>query len=137
MKRTLIILLCAIVSACAAAGVQVTEQQLSFLVPGKTTIAETVSILGQPNMNTRNPDGSRTISYVYSEAQTRPETFVPIVGAFIGGMDIRSNVVMIQFDQEGHLITHTSSVHAIGSGTNFSSGATSDRVPNQPKQSPK
>jgi len=134
MRRMSVLAIVAIVSACAATGVQITEEQLSFLKPGKTTIEEAVANLGQPNMNMRKPDGTRMISYVYSEAQARPETFVPIVGAFIGGVDARSNVVMLQFDRDGRLMTHTASSSMFGTGTNFSSGVTPNRVEGQPKQ---
>lgn len=134
MRRMSVLAIVAIVSACAATGVQITEEQLSFLKPGKTTIEEAVANLGQPNMNMRNPDGTRMISYVYSEAQARPETFVPIVGAFIGGVDARSNVVMLQFDRDGRLMAHTASSSMFGTGTNFSSGVTPNRVEGQPKQ---
>lgn len=134
MKHLLVGLLVVLLSGCAATGVQITEEQLSFLKPGTTTIDEAVANLGQPNMNMRNPDGTRMISYVYSEAQARPETFVPIVGAFIGGVDARSNVVMLQFDRDGKLMTHTASSSMFGTGTNFSSGVTPNRVEGQPKQ---
>ena len=134
MVRFKVIAFAALLSACAAAGVQVTEDQLSFLKPGHTTVSEVVATLGPPTMQMRNPDGTRTISYVYSEAQTRPETFVPFVGAFVGGVDMRSNLVMLQFDGDGLLLTHTASTSALGSGMNLSSGVTPKRVEGQPKQ---
>lgn len=134
MIRMAVLLLAVMVAACAATGVQITEEQLSFLEPGKTTINDAVAKLGSPNLMMRNPDGTRTISYVYSEAQARPETFIPIVGAFVGGADVRSNVVMLQFDGAGRFISHTAAVSAFGTGTNLSSGAAPGRVEGQPKQ---
>lgn len=134
MKHIRWSLLLILLTGCAASGTQVTENQLSFLEPGKTSIQDAVATLGQPNMNMRNPDGTRTIAYIYSEAAARPETFIPIVGAFVGGMDIRSNMVMLQFDRSGKLMSHSASSSAIGTGTNLSSGTTSNRIDGQPKQ---
>lgn len=135
MKHLLMIVFAMLLSGCAASGIEIKEEQLNFLKIGKSTVQEAIDRLGQPNMIMRNPDGTRMISYIYSEAQTRPETFVPIVGAFIGGMDVRSNMVMLQFDNAGLFLTHSASSFTTGTGTNLSSGVTPNRIEGQPKQS--
>jgi outer membrane protein assembly factor BamE (lipoprotein component of BamABCDE complex) len=123
--------------ACAASGVQVKEEQLKEFQAGKTTMSEVVAKLGQPTTNMMGPDGSRTLVYSYAQVQTPPETFIPIVGAFAGGADVKSNAVVLAFTPDGILKTTTSSSTRVGSGTGLASGTGApERVPDQPKQAP-
>ncbi len=124
-------------SACAASGVQVTEQQISAFQKGKTTYPEVVSKLGAPNSNTISSDGTRIIAYVYSEAQTRPESFIPYIGALVGGMDVRTSVVTLAFDKNGVLKEYAASASQTGAGYNLSAGQPQGRVEQQPRQAPR
>ena len=122
-------------SACVAGGTQVKESQLSQFHKGKTTIREVVDALGDPNTNSLLPDGSRMLCYAYVQAAARPETFIPIVGAFVGGADSRSNTTCFQFAENGILKGYTSTSSKFGSGSNLASGVHGDtRTPNEPKQ---
>jgi outer membrane protein assembly factor BamE (lipoprotein component of BamABCDE complex) len=122
---------------CAASGVQVKEEQLSAFEKGKTTIQDVVAVLGVPTGNTLMPDGSRMISYSYSQAQARPATFIPIIGPLVGGVDARSNMVMLTFDQRGVLKSTMSSSHQHGTGTGFAAGPVpQSQVEQQPRQAP-
>lgn len=126
-----------VLSGCAASGVQVKEEQLAAFEKGKTTMQEVVAALGAPTGNTLMPDGSRMISYTYAQAQARPATFIPIVGAFVGGVDARSNSVMLTFDQQGILKTTMSSSHQQGTGTGFAAGTgLQSPVEQQPRRAP-
>lgn len=122
-------------AGCVAMGVQVTESQLKSFERGKSTVGQVVSSLGQPTSSTLSADGTRMLMYMYTEAQARPESFIPYVGAFIGGSDSRSNMVMMRFDASGVLIDYTASTSQIGTGTGFSSGTEFNRVP--VRQAPK
>lgn len=123
-------------TACAASGVQIKPEQLSKFERGKTTYQDVVASLGKPNFTTMTADGTRTATYVYAESSIRPATFIPIVGAFAGGADMRSNSVMIMFDRDGVLQNYTASEGAMGTATGLSSGAIPTRVENQPRQAP-
>ena len=126
-----------LLGGCAATGVQVKEEQLAAFEKGKTTLQEVVAALGQPTGNTLMPDGSRMISYTYAQAQARPATFIPIVGAFAGGVDARSNTAMLTFDQRGILKSTMSSSHQQGTGTGFAAGTgVQPQVEQQPRQAP-
>lgn len=80
----------------------------------------------------RNADGTTMLMYVYSEVSTRPSTFIPIVGAFVGGMDTKSNSVTLRFDKDGKLLYYSSSEIALGTA----SGIAVDAAPvtNQPRK---
>ncbi len=128
--------ICLLGAACAASGVQVKEEQLAQFEVGKATAADVVTALGQPNRNILMPDGSRMLIYSYAEVQTRPETFIPIAGAFVGGADIRTNSVMLRFAPSGILLTKSASSGSTGTGMGMTSGVTTpNRVESQPRQS--
>jgi len=135
MKRIALLMVAALTAGCVATGTQVREDQLAKLEKGKTRIQEIVSSFGQPSTNTLHSDGSRTVVYMYVEAQARPETFIPFIGGLVGGADSRSNMVTLKFDRDGILLDYSSSTTAMGTGYGASSGTKFDRVEEQPKQS--
>ena len=132
--RMILAVLAAVDDGLRAMGTQIKEQQLTKLEKGRTTMHEVVASFGQPTTNTLNSNGSRTLAYTYIESQTRPETFIPFIGGFIGGADSRSNMVTLQFNTAGVLLDYSSSTSTMGTGIGISSGTTFDRVEEQPKQ---
>lgn len=135
MRRFFLLVTLMILTGCVAMGTQVKEQQLSTLEKGKTTMQDVVSSFGPPSTNTLNSNGTRTLVYIYTEAQARPETFIPFIGGLVGGADSRSNIVTLQFNNGGVLVDYSSSTSSIGTGMGITSGTTFDRVKDQPKQS--
>jgi hypothetical protein len=137
MKTTANILLlvaAVVLSGCVSGGVKVEERQLASFQRGQTTYGQVVGQLGAPNASTLMPDGRRMIVYSYVQAQARPESFIPIVGAFVGGADSRSNMVSLIFTREGILESYSSTQAQYGMGTGFESGnGVNGRVPDQPR----
>ena len=132
IKLTKIILPClalSLMSACAASGVHVSEAQMSNFKKGKTTYEGVVSELGNPTSTTLDSSGNTNIIYIYSEYQTRPETFIPYVGAFVGGADTRTNIASFKFNKKGVLKDYSFSETALGTASNLSAGVQPDRVP--------
>ena len=125
-----------LLAGCAATGVQVKEEQLAEFEKGKTTIQDVIAKLGQPTRNTLLPDGSRTLTYTYVQAQARPENFIPIIGPLVGGHDVRSNIVMLRFSPNGVLRSMIASSSQRGTGRGAAAGAPMERVEDQPKQAP-
>jgi hypothetical protein len=120
-------------SGCVAGGVKVEERQLSSFEKGKTTYAQVVGQLGAPNATTLMPDGRRVIVYSYVQAQARPESFIPLVGAFVGGADSRSNMVSLVFTRDGVLEAYSSTEAQYGVGTGFASGNGFEGRTDQPR----
>ena len=117
-----------LISGCASAGVQVKPEQLAALRPGVTTMNDAISRLGSPTGRAISSDGSVTLTYVYSHTQVRPETFIPYIGAFVGGADTQSNAVSLKFGPDGKLIEYSSSDSAIGAGVGFAAGGSRPRT---------
>lgn len=110
-------------SACASSGVKVTENQTAAFEKGKTTRQEVIAKLGKPTMQTSLGDGTKLVHYTYAEATVRPSTFIPLVGAFVGGTDSQSSHVSMRFDAQDKLIDITTSESQMGTGTGFAAGA--------------
>ncbi len=117
MKKLSAVLVALLLSACASSGVRVTDDQMSQFKEGQTTKQEVIAALGQPTTTMRNSDGTTMVMYTYSEARTRGSTFIPIVGAFAGGVDTRSSNVVLTFDQRGVLQSTSSSSSQYGTAT--------------------
>ncbi|OZI21743.1 hypothetical protein CAL18_12530 [Bordetella genomosp. 7] len=120
-------------SGCAATGVQVKQGQLDQFKQGETTRQEVVAALGKPTTQMRNSDGTTTLLYTYAESRTRPETFIPFVGAFVGGVDTNSSHVTLTFDQAGKLLSYSSSESEMGTGMGMAAGQV-EAVQNQPRK---
>lgn len=135
MKQTFCLLvLCVALAACAASGREIKPEQLAQLKKGETTVAQAEAILGKPTNRMVNSDGGTILSYGYSRVQARPETFIPIVGAFVGGADSYGSYVSLVFDNNGVLERYIASQHAAGAGQGLASGSYRDRVPDQPQE---
>jgi len=120
-------------SGCAATGVQVKQGQLDQFKQGETTRQEVVAALGKPTTQMRNSDGTTTLLYTYAEYRTRPQTFIPFVGAFVGGTDTNSSHVTLTFDQAGKLLSYSSSESEMGTGMGMAAGQV-EAVQNQPRK---
>lgn len=133
--RLISLAICLLLAACAAAGVQVKPSQLSHFKKGVTTSEEVVATLGNPTTSNMMADGSQLLFYNYAAYQARPESFIPLVGAFVGGADVQSSMVWFQFGPDDRLTNYSASNSAIGAASNFAAPAT-PRTPAQPSQSP-
>ncbi len=89
------------------------------IVKGKTTKGEILRTFGQPASMTRNPqDGSEMLSYNYikSNATVKPQSYIPVVGMFVGGVDgtataqaltvtVSKNGTVDDYNYSEHLVT--------------------------------
>jgi S1-C subfamily serine protease len=112
MKRAqsvMFAVLAAILAGCVSSGTKVDQAQVSKFVAGQTTYDQIVAALGQPNAVAVAADGRRAATYSYVHSQARPESFIPLVGAFVGGADATAQSVTFVFDQAGVLQSGASS----------------------------
>ena len=133
MRLLLTLAVAAVMGGCAAGGVKVSEDQIASFRPGQTTKAQVLAALGQPTMQTRLGDGTSMLIYSHYEARVRPQTFIPIVGAFAGGSDSSSTTTTLRFDAFDRLIDSATSVSAFGTGTGLSAGEIRPTTSDQPR----
>jgi len=83
--------------SCATSGRQISEAEIRSFTVGKSTISDVEEKLGPPSTRTTMDDGTQTLAYIDAHAQARPESFIPIAGAFVGGVDSQSSSVSFMF----------------------------------------
>jgi hypothetical protein len=118
--RNVTILVCLAAGACASAGTKVDPETVASFVRGRTTVAEAEAALGEPNGMEQKADGSTALSYVYTRTSVRAVTFVPIVGAFAGGADAKTQKVVLRFGTDGTYQGADSASGSAGAGYGLS-----------------
>jgi outer membrane protein assembly factor BamE (lipoprotein component of BamABCDE complex) len=111
------------VIGCASSGTKVDPAQVQAFQRGKTTYTDVVGQLGSPNSDTVADDGSHVIAYMYTHAQARPESFVPLVGPLIGGADAKTTGYIFTFDNDGVLRKVETSNAKASAGMGFAAGS--------------
>ncbi len=103
-------------SACGvSSGTMVKPQQVSEFAAGTTTYDDVITQLGSPSTVKSSSDGSKTASYTHASVKARPESFIPFVGAFVGGADSTAHTVNFIFNRNGILTKIDTQDTAIGS----------------------
>lgn len=123
MRVFLAIALSAVLTGCAATGVQVSEQKAQSFQVGHSTYANVIAALGSPTTSTISSNGQRTAIYSYAAMQSRPQNFIPYIGPFVAGYDTKSSAVVFVFDEHGVLLSTTSSQSELGIGANLAAGS--------------
>src|SRR5215471_5183249 len=103
--RPLLLCLCLLLTSCSAMGTKVEADRLTQFERGKTTYHEVVAALGKPTSMTLAADGSRHVTYIYSQNQMKWENFVPIVAMFSQGATAETSTVTLDFDPQDVLIS--------------------------------
>lgn len=132
---TYAILTACMLAGCASSGNYVDQSNMKSLIKGKTTMDQAVGMLGQPTSRTMVGSGQTVLTYTYSEATTRPESFIPVVGAFVGGADSRFTMATLAFGPDGILTDYTYTGSQSGLSTGLASGASNQRVKGNVRQS--
>lgn len=95
---TLFAALVLIVSCATTSGRQVADEDLQKIEKGKTTQAEVVEILGEPETTKTTRDGT-VLVYSYSKAKADTMSHVPYVGSYLGKTKTENQVIYIFVDE--------------------------------------
>lgn len=96
-----IVALVAFVSGCYSSGRKIDQGNIERIQIGKTTKQEVTSLLGAPEQLTRMGNGDMTMTYSYYRVQSHASSFIPIVGAFVGGADTQNQFVTVTVGSDG------------------------------------
>lgn len=105
-------------SGCATVGTQIDQSNLSQIKEGVTTQKEVIALMGQPYMQTLTSDGKIMMMYQYTKVKNRAANFIPVVGAFTGGMDMEQQILQILVNENGIVEKYIFT----GSNTDINSG---------------
>jgi hypothetical protein len=109
MNRIFIFTMTLILSACVSTGKKVSMETVEQFEEGRTTYQEVIAKLGEPTQSTLNSDGTRSIIYSYSQAQSNPINFVPYARFLFGGSSSENSIVHMDFNKRGILMRYTAS----------------------------
>lgn len=102
-------------AACASAGnekvrTETMDTLATKITKGVTTKDQVKALYGEPLHVSLTDGGSEVWTYEYSHAVAKAIDFVPIVGLFAGGADVKKNEVVFIFDAKNIVQNYT--VHA-------------------------
>lgn len=89
---------------------------------GVTTEAEVRRLLGSPDQITRSGSGNTTYMYMSMHGAVKPQSFIPLVGALGGGVDMHNQFLTVIFGPNGRVKDFTSSEGASEVGTGLLAG---------------
>lgn len=91
------ILLC----GCASVGTNFDSRKLAEVKKGQTTEPQLLALFGKPTQRSVNDEGSVSVIWLYTEASVKGTTFIPLVGAFAGGVNSRTKTLVVRLDPSG------------------------------------
>lgn len=127
-KTILAIAFVALLAGCASSGRKFDTMAVGMVQKGTTTKAEVQKLVGLPQNIGRDSDGNETWTYSYTRATAKGTSFIPIAGAFMGGVDTQDQRFVVKFNPEG-VVTYTDLSFG---GMSTDTGATAGQVPATP-----
>jgi len=106
-------------AGCASSGKPIDPGAATAVVKGKTTESELYQMVGRrPESLSLMPDGKKMATWIYTRAQTKAATFVPIVGLFAGGTDLDTTTLQAIISTDGVVenVLYNSSQTEVGLG---------------------
>lgn len=123
--RFLPYLLTGLLCACVSSGHKIDQAKADRIEKGITTRDGVRKLIGSPDSIVKDSDGMEIWTYMHFSASSKPESFIPIIGMFAGGVNTTSHTVMIQFGPDG-TVSKTTSTMSGGDISNGFGSSTSD-----------
>ena len=109
------------------------QSKVEQIQRGVSTREDVRKLIGSLDSMTKDSDRREIWTYFYSSATSKPESFIPIVGAFAGGVNMRTQHTMIFFGEDGKVERYTSSTGGTDVGTGLNA-AGEDKASMRPVQ---
>ena len=81
MRHLSLVVVLGLLAGCVAYGTRVGEEQVTQFERGRTSYFDVVSTLGRPTTMLLHADGTREVTYFYSQSQLKAVNFVPLLAA--------------------------------------------------------
>ena len=119
-KITFMLFIAVIISGCVSSGRQLDPDKVSQIKKGDTG-QHVLDLVGQPDRVTTT-DNLTVWSYSFASVTPTAATFIPVVGAFAGGSNIKSQALFVTLGPDGTVVSITSSYGTtstvMGAGSN-------------------
>lgn len=103
MKWLIITVAVLVIGGCASAGKPIDVNALKQMEEGVTTKEQVRSALGAPASAGITSDGESYFMYLFTKTQIKGESFIPFVGAFVGGSTSDIQTLQMWFTEDGLL----------------------------------
>lgn len=121
LARLTILLSIGLVS-CVAMNRKLDSAAVKQIRTGVTTEAQVRQLLGSPDQITRSGSGYTTYTYMFMHGAVKPQSFIPIVGAFGSGVDMHNQFLTVTLGPDGVVKDFVSNEGATEVGTGLLAG---------------
>lgn len=130
MKSIIVMFVFAVLSGCVSAGRPIDQNAVSQIKEGISTKDDVVRLMGQPYQISKRSGGLTEFTYVFVQASPKASSFIPVIGAFVGGANVSQQTLVVAFDDSNTVKSFTSTTSAGDSGY----GMTAQQGQSVPKQ---
>jgi outer membrane protein assembly factor BamE (lipoprotein component of BamABCDE complex) len=129
MKRTIgLLLIIGLLAGCFSMGRKIDQSAADKIEKGKTTKEQVLYLTGSPDQIMRLGNGDTTFTYTYIRSTAKPATFIPFIGAFVGGANVQQQMFSVTFGPDNIVKNLFSTQAATESGMGLNTGSAS-RIP--------
>jgi outer membrane protein assembly factor BamE (lipoprotein component of BamABCDE complex) len=107
VKNLIAALLAVAMAGCSSVGKPIARDKINQVQVGVTTEAEVIRMFGVPSTKTLDASGTIVLTWVYSRAAAKPQTFIPVAGVFVGGMNTRLQQLTVLIGKKGRVERYT------------------------------
>lgn len=117
------ICIASVLLGCATTGRKVDQSAVAKIQTNASTKDDVRRLLGDPLNVTKTSAGTETWAYHYTRATAKGQSFIPIVGAFAGGVNTQIQSTVVTFNESGVVTDVMTSFGADGLNTGVSAGS--------------
>lgn len=104
-KVVLALFVATLLAGCATTmGRDYDPSKINQFVPGKTTLSEVEAVLGQPQEQETESDGTTRLHYQYISSQSSVGSYIPGVSMFDHGVATKGKDTFLYFDKAGRYV---------------------------------
>jgi outer membrane protein assembly factor BamE (lipoprotein component of BamABCDE complex) len=100
------LLMVSMVGCSSVVGTQIAKEKVTQIRVGVTTEPELLLLLGPPATKTLDATGRMVLTWAYSRAKVKPETFT-VAGPFLGGYNTHVQQLTVLLDRKGRVESFT------------------------------
>lgn len=119
---SLFLVLCLWLSGCVGMNRRLDSSAVKQIKAGVTSEAQVRQLLGSPDQVTRTGSGLTTYTYMFMHGSVKPQSFIPVVGAFGSGVDMHNQFLTVTFGPNGIVKDFVSNEGATEVGTGLLAG---------------
>lgn len=106
MKTVILLIPLLVLLGCASTGHNFDSRKVTTIQKGETTEADLVVMFGKPSYRTISSETGVKLAWIYVESTADAASYVPLVGAFAGGVTSKTKTLNVSLDQSGKVSSY-------------------------------